>query len=292
MVKLNRGEYLIGLCIRAMNNKSPSKKELLEAYHRLDSNHPHDLLPLETRLPEKLQYQRRDSYRIIMTMILSQRIDDYRLSVSLARLFSDYPTMKSLCDLNTGKSVKDLLRRYGFQVDGPAAYNVDRTWTLLRYYCGNWSREIGPDYIDNLEVERGYGPKFTKTLRAYHLGERNVLPLDGKGFYALTKIGLYTHDTNINQVRADMERKLNGEKSIYLIDFHELLRFRGQTDGKEAGSRQLEEITVGWNAWRVLCSLERAKMTEDCIYKDLIKDKSIAQKLGQFLSRYPRAMMT
>jgi endonuclease III len=275
-----------------MNHKSPSKKELLEAYHRLDSNHQHDLLPLETRLPEELQYQRRDGYRIIMTMILSQRIDDYRLSVSLGRLFGDYPTLKSLCDLTTWKSVKDLLRRYGFQVDGPAAYNVDRIWTLLRYSCGKWSRKIGPDYVDTLEVERGYGPKFIRALRAYHLGERNVLPLDGKGFYALTKIGLYTHDTNINQVRADMERKLNSEKSIYLIDFHELLRFRGQTDGKEVGGRQLEEIIVGWNAWRVLCSLERAKMTEDWIYKDLIKDKSIAQKLWQFLSRYPRAMMT
>ena len=275
-----------------MNNKSSSKKELLEAYHRLDSNHPHDLLLLETRLPQELQYQRRDGYRIIVTMILSQRIGDYRLSASLGELFGDYPALESLCDLTTWKAVKDLLRRYGFQVDGPAEYNVDRLWTFLRYYCRNWNRKIGADYINTLKVERGYGPKSTRALRAYHLGERNVLPLDGKGLYALTKVGLYSHDAGINGVRADIENKLSGEKSIYLIDFHELLRFRGQTDGKEAGSRQLEEVIVGWNAWRVLCSLERAKITEDWIYKHLIKDKSIAQQLWQFLSRYPRAMMT
>jgi len=275
-----------------MNHKSLSKKEILEAYHQLESNHPHDLLPLESKLPEKLQYQHRDGYRIIVNMILSQRIGDYRLSASLGDLFSDYPTLESLCYLTTWKAVKDLLRRYGFQVDGPAAYNVDRLWTLLRYYCGNWSRIIGPDYIDTLGVERGYGPKLTRTLHSYHLGDRNVFPLDGKGFYALTKVGLYSHDAGINGVRTDVENKLSGEKSIYLIDFHELLRFRGQTDGKEAGSRQLEEVIVGWNAWRVLCSLERAKITEDWICMHLIKDKSIAQKIWQFLSRYPKAMMT
>jgi endonuclease III len=274
-----------------MNYNSPSKKELLEAYHRLDSNHPHDLLPLETRLPKELQYQRRDSYRIITTMILSQRTGDYSLSDSLGELFGDYPTLENLRDLTLWKAVKDLLKRYGFKVDGPAAYNVDRLWGFIRRYFDDWKGIIPPDYVHTLEVERGYGPKFTRALRAYHLGERNVLPLDSKGFQALRKANLYVHDANINRVRADIEHKLSGEKSISLIDFHELLRFRGQTDGKEAGSKQLEDIIVGWNAWRILCSLDRAKIRESWIHERLVKDENIAQRLWQFLWRYPRAMM-
>jgi len=275
-----------------MNHKSLSKKDLVEAYHQLDENHPHHLLPLETKLPSQLGWRSRDEYRIVMPMILSQRIDDYSLSITLGRFLSAYPTMESLRGLTSWSDAKYLLRGYGFKVDGPAVYNVDRFWSLVDLCLVGRSSRIGSDYLDTLEGKRGYGPKFTRTLRAYHLGDPSVLPLDGRGFQTLTKLGLYAHDDSINWVRTDIEHKLSGEMSIELIDFHELLRFRGQTDGKEAGSRQLEEITVGWNAWRVLCSLERAKMTEDCIYKELIKDKSIAQKLGQFLSRYPRAMMT
>jgi len=270
----------------------PDRDALLNVYRQLYQMHPHSLLPLESALPIELQPARREKYRIIMTMILSQRTNDYSLLVSLGKLFSAHPTLESLRGLTTWNAAKDLLRRHGFKVDGPAEYNVHRFWALLRLCSGKWCGTIESDYVDTLKVERGYGPKFTRTLHAYHLGDRNVFPLDGKGFYALTKIGLYPHDANINQVRADIENKLRGEKSIALIDFHELLRCKGQTDGKEAGSRQLEEVIVGWNAWRVLCSLERAKMTEDWIYKHLIKDKSIAQKLWQFLSRYPKAMMT
>lgn len=267
-----------------MNYNNPSKKELLEAYHRLDSNHPRHLLPLETRLPDELQYQRRDGYRLIMTMILSQRTDDYSLSVSLGKLFSAHPTLESLRGLTTWNAAKDLLRRHGFKVDGPAEYNVHRFWALLRLCSGKWCGTIESDFVDTLKVERGYGPKFIRTLCAYHLGDRNILPLDGKGFDALRKAGLYAQDATINQVRTDIEHKLIGENSIALIDFHELLRFRAQTGGRtpEHFNNNDMKVIIGWNAWRLLCSLERMKITEDWIHEHLVKDNSIAKKLWDF----------
>jgi hypothetical protein len=134
---------------------------------------------------------------------------------------------------------------------------------------------------------RGYGPKFTRALRAYHLGDRNVLPLDGKGFNALIGVGLYAHNARIDQVRTDIENKLSGEKSIALIDFHELLRFRGQTGGRTCKHFNNNDIKVivGWNAWRLLCSLECGKVTQNWIYEHLVRDKSIAQKLWNFCNR-------
>mgnify|MGYP001097426880 CR=1 FL=1 len=260
----------------------PNKYALLDAYSRLYKKHPKHLLPLETELPNQLKWESRDEYRIIMTMILSQRIDDRSLSVSLGKLFSAHPTIESLRDLITWNDAKDLLVRCGFKVDGPAAYNVDRFWALLRLYFDEWSGTIESNYIETLKVKRGYGPKFTRTLSAYHLGDRTVLPLDGKGFDALRKVGLYARDANINRVRTDIERKLSGEMSISLIDFHELLRFRGQTSGRDP--KHFNRVIIGWNAWRLLCSLKRAEITRDWkwIYEHLVRDESIAQELWHF----------
>lgn len=72
---------------------------------------------------------------------------------------------------------------------------------------------------------------------------------------------------------------LSFEKDFSLIDFHELLRFGGPTDGKEVGSKELEGIIAGWNAWRLLCSDHRDKVTEDWIRQNLVKNRGIAKKL-------------
>lgn len=264
----------------------PDKDALLDAYWRLYKKHPKHLLRLETELPDQLKWESRDEYRIIMTMILSQRIDDHSLSISLGKLFSVHPAMESLRDVITWNDAKDLLKGYGFMVDGPAAYNVDRFWALLRLYFDEWSGTIESNYIDTLKVKRGYGPKSTRTLSAYHLGDRNVLPLDRKAFDALREVGLYAHNSNIDRVRRDIEHKLSGEKSISLINFHELLRFIGQTGGRDPKHFNNNDIKVviGWNAWRLLCSLERAQITEDWkwIYEHLVRDEGIAQELWHF----------
>lgn len=261
----------------------PDKDALLDEYQRLYKEHPKDLLPLETELPDQLKCESRDPYRIIMTMILSQRIDDHSLSVSLGKLFSAHPAIGSLRGLITWDDARNLLRGYDFKVDGPAGYNVDRFRALLRLCFDEWSGTIGSNYIDTLKVKRGYGPKFTRTLSAYHLGDRNVLPLDRKAFDALKKDGLYADDAGINRVRTDIEHKLSGEMGISLIDFHELLRFKGQTDGKEAGSKELEDIIVGWNAWRLLCSSYREGITEQWIHTNLITgSKDLAKELWDF----------
>jgi len=97
-----------------MNHRGPSKKELLEAYHRLDENHPHHLLSLETRLPHELRCEQRDQYRVIMMMILFQRIHEYNLSISLGRLFSAYPTLESLRGLASWNDAKEPTKRFRF----------------------------------------------------------------------------------------------------------------------------------------------------------------------------------
>lgn len=161
---------------------------------------------------------------------------------------------------------------------------MDRFWSLLELCpVEKWS-SLASDYLEALEAKRGYGPKFVMALRAYHLGDPNVLPLDGTGFETLIRLGLYAHDANINKVRIDIEEKLGGETGIKLIDFHELLRFGAQYGGAEDDAAKRKTI-IGWNAWRLLCSVERARITEAWIYEHLVKDKSIAQELWSFFRR-------
>jgi len=87
---------------------------------------------------------------------------------------------------------------------------------------------------------------------------------------------------NIDDVRRDIEDKLSGERDIPLIDFHEMLRFIEQYTGKS--KREQENIVIGWNAWRLLCSSKREQITRDWtwIYDRLIKDEDIAKQLWQF----------
>jgi len=232
---------------------SPSKEELLEAYCLLYKMHPHDLIPLESELPIELQPESRDKYRIIMTMILSDRTWDCSLLMSLGKLFSDCPNMNSFKDLGNWNDAKDLLKKYGFEVDEPTESYVDRFWCLVRLYFDKWNQTINDDNIETLNAERGHGytQKFMRTLYAYVLGRQNFLPLDAESFKVLENVGLYDHDSNIDAVRADVENKLSGEQGI-LIDLHEMLRFLGETSGKSV--RERTKIVVGWNACRLLCS--------------------------------------
>ena len=95
---------------------------------------------------------------------------------------------------------------------------------------------------------------------------------------------MYAHNGNIGRVRTDIEHKLSGEKIISLINFHELLCFKGQTNGREPEHFNNNDIKVGigWNAWRLLCSQKRAEVIDDWIYEHLIRDESIAKKIRHF----------
>lgn len=261
---------------------SPSKEQLSEAYHQLYKKHPHHLLRLETELPVELRPESRDTYRTIMTMILSQRTDDYSLSMSLGKLFSAYPAMDSWINLGSRKEVETILNNCCFPVDGPAEYNVDRLWCLVRLFFDKWNKKIKLENIEALQSERGYAPDIMRQLYAYWLGKQKFLPLDGKACAVLKENGLYDQDTNINEIRADLEEKLGKETSISLIDFHEMLRFQGQTDGKSIQSIKMRKTIIGWNAWRLLCSSHRAGITGTWIYEHLVKDKNMAEELWNF----------
>ena len=259
----------------------PSGEELLEAYHQLYKIHPHDLVSLEGELPAELRPESRDKYRVIMTMILSDRTWDYTLLMSLGKLFSDCPNMNSFRGIYSWNDVKDLLKQYGFQVDGPGKLNVARFWRLITLYFGKWNQTISPENIKTLSTEYGYDPQFMRTLYAYVLGRPDFLPLNAEAFEVLVNVGLYDRDRNIDAVSADVENKLSGEQGI-LIDLHEMLLFLGQTSGKRV--RERKEIVIGWNAWKLLCSNERKRITQDWkwIHQRLIKDEYIAEDLWYF----------
>jgi hypothetical protein len=103
---------------------------------------------------------------------------------------------------------------------------------------------------------------------------------------ALHAKGYYERDKNGSVARVDIESKLKDVADIFLIDFHELLRFRGQTGGRppEHFTKADIKVVIGWNAWRLLCSSKRAEITEDWIYTHLVTDESITRELWGFLS--------
>jgi len=164
---------------------SPSKKELLETYRQLYKTHPHDLLLLETQLPVGLRPESRDKYRIIIAMILSDRTWDYTLLMSLGKLFDECPNINSFKDLRSWNDAKDLLKKYGFQVDGPGELNVDRVWYLITSYFGKWNQTISPENIETLNTKCGYGPQSIRTLNTYVLGRPDFLPLNAEAFEVL-----------------------------------------------------------------------------------------------------------
>lgn len=286
-----------------MNQGLPSKKDLLEAYLRLHSKHPHHLLPLESNLPDELQAHSRDPYRVIMTMILSERTDDYRLSKALGRLFRKYPDFEKLRDLSSKQQIIERILAgadkggcgFGGYNKPNGGGNDDRLWTFLNHYFGDWKLRITEQNIRNLEEvgqePSGFGPKFVRTVLAYcplngnKSADANVLPLDTKALDALHAEGFYEHDKNGSVARADIESKLKGAKNIILINFHELLRFWGQTGGRNPKNFNKKDIRVviGWNAWRLICSSKRAKITKDWIREQLVKkDEKIAKELWDF----------
>jgi len=273
-----------------VNQNSPSKEELLQAYHWLDENHPHHLLPLETRLPDELQHKRRHPYRIIMAMLFSGAQSEKRLTTCLGKLFKRHPGFESLRNLNE-EGVKNLLGKeplgigLGLQ-DPDVGGNGARAWSLLQCYFGPWRETITEAHILTLGDKKGFGGgKFVRVLQAYCCGNREVLPLDERGCDALRDSVFPGYlDGSDERTRNDIENKLRGESRVCLIDFHELLRFVGQ-DSRANSQRAKRDIIIGWNAWRLLCSAERAKITEAWIYEHLVEDKGMARELWSFIRR-------
>jgi hypothetical protein len=128
---------------------------------------------------------------------------------------------------------------------------------------------------------------FVKLLQAYYFDNNNVIPLDTPALNVL-RDPLFPGYSNIsdNQIRKDIEGKLRGESGVSLIDFHEMLRFIGQTGGRDPKHFNSDDINVvvGWNAWRLLCSLEREEITKDWkwIYNHLVKNEGLAKDLWLF----------
>jgi len=265
----------------------PDKDALLHVYRQLYERHPHNLLPLETALPEELRPECRDKYRIIMTMILSGAERDKRLTICLGKLFKRHPDFESLRNLNK-EDVKKLLGKeplgIGLGLQDPnAGGNGARLWTFLECYFGSWSQTMTESNIRTLYERRGFGGgKFVRALQAYCWGNKDVLPLDQRAVDALCDPLFPGYcDSSDEEIRGDIETKLRGESNVSLIDFHEMLRFVEQ-DSKAKTQQSKKDIIIGWNGWRLLCSLERAKINEEWIYKHLVRDREIARDLWNF----------
>jgi endonuclease III len=216
-------------------------------------------------------------------MILSEETSDYDLSIALGKFFKDYSDINSLKHLGSWDEARTLLKQYGFRTNGyKAKRNVDRFLCFKEHYFDRWNANLPPNAIATLaNAGKGYGPKFARALYAYWKGEQNVLPLDGQALKALHALDLYKYDKTGGRAREDIESKLKVE--IPLIDFHELLRFMGQTGGRDPEHFNSGiKVIIGWNAWRLLCSSKRAEITEDWISKHLVTDASIAQQLWDF----------
>ena len=70
-------------------------------------------------------------------------------------------------------------------------------------------------------------------------------------------------------------------REILRLEFQTNLR--GQTDGKPINGTEYENIIVGWNAWRLLCSNKRREITEDWICARLITGREdLARTLWHF----------
>jgi len=269
----------------------PDKKALLHVYQELHKKHPHDLLPLETALPKELQPENRDKYRTCMTMILSGGNSDKRLAICLGKLFRRHPDFESLRNLNKN-GVAGLLGKeppgigLGLQ-DPDKGGNGARLWSFLQSYSGpSWKEIVTEHNILSLCDKKGFKRgKFVRTLQAYCFGNRDVLPLDQRALDAIRDPLFPGYcDSSDEEIRNDIETKLRGESGASLIDFHELLRFVEQ-DSRAKTKRAKEDIIIGWNGWRVLCSLERARITQDWIYRHLVRDRDIARGLWDFFQQ-------
>jgi hypothetical protein len=240
-----------------------------------------------------------------MTMVLSERSNDLNLSKALGRLFLRYPDFRSLQSLSRQEIIQRILAGENKGGCGFGGYNKpngggsdDRMITFVSRYFNDWERRITEQHIWGLEQPKptGFGPKFIRTLLAYcpldgnGPANRNVLPLDDPAFKALNDClrGRGYQYRNKEDAREDIENKLSDENGIWLIDLHEMLRFEGQSSGKN--KREQNQIILGWNAWRLLCSTERDRITRDWkwIYEHLVKDKDIAKELWDFYQEINR----
>ncbi len=87
-------------------------------------------------------------------------------------------------------------------------------------------------------------------------------------------------DGYIDQARDKIESKISEYPDVILIDFHELLRFEWQTEGKEP--EDIDRIVIGWNAWRMLCAKDRSMFTETWIIENLVEIDYLAKELWEF----------
>lgn len=293
-----------GRALTFHNSTDPDRGALVNLYHNLYKDHPHHLLPLETKLPCELEVASRDQYRIVITMILSERSNDHSLSKCLGRLFHRYPGFENLRFLSKQQIIEKILAREGKGGCGFGGYNKpngggndERLSTFLNRYFAYWNKTITKRHINDLEGPKptGFGPKFVRTLLAYcPLGgdgpaDNSVLPLDRPAFKTLNDClgrikGRYRY-AGLDAARDDIEHKLGDDENISLINFHELLRFRGQTDSKRYSEGDINKVIIGWNAWRLLCSKEREEITKDrkWIHKNLVDNDEIAEKLWGFV---------
>ncbi len=264
--------------------EGPDGNRLLDCCRRLQLVHLHKLLPLESALPVELRPEGRDKYRTTMTMILSQGISDRRLAQRLAQLFKEYPSFESLRSLDR-QGIRRLLGAkkaggigLGFP-DPDGAGSGARLLGLRNCYFGPWNETTTQENIEALSKERGFGPKMVRALQAYCFGNSAVFPLDGPAYKALCMLRMYRCGADLDEVREDVESKLRGE-NLSLVDFHEMLRFIGQVAGKSQKGRN--DIIIGWNAWRLLCSKRRDQITRTWIHEHLVQDEGIAKELWRF----------
>ena len=259
--------------------------DIVKLYHKLYAEHPHDLLPLETSLPKELKFDCRDQYRIILTMILSQRMGDLQLINCLVKLFSSYPDFESL-KLLSQTQVRGVLSNTGFGFNDPRKQgNGARLWSLKEQYFGPWGRKVTQPLLQELTFRRarGFGLKFVRALQSYCFGNKEAFPLDGPAFRCLQEAGLYK-DSRLDEARHDIEATLRDQDEVHMIDFHELLRFRGQAGivGTRSLTQRQESVVRGWNGWRILCSNYRKNFNQEWIYGRLVKNQEIATRLLTF----------
>lgn len=223
-------------------------------------------------------------------MILSGGNSDKRLTICLGKLFRRHPDLGSLRNLNKA-GVKQFLGKeppgIGLGLQSPdTGGNGARLWSFLQSYFGpSWKETITERNILSLRDRNGFKRgKFVRTLQAYCCGNRDVLPLDQRALEAIRGPLFPGYcDSSDEEIRNDIETTLRGESGVSLIDCHELLRFVEQ-DSRAKTKQAKEDIIIGWNAWRLLCSLERATITEDWIYKHLVRDSNIARDLWDFFA--------
>jgi len=229
-----------------------------------------------------------------MTMALSERSDDYKLSKALGRLFHAYPDFKGLRFLSKQDMIERILASRGKGGCGFGDYNKpngsgndDRLHSIVNLFFNKWSEKITEQNIDDLEklpFGSGWGPKFTRTLRAYCFGNKDVLLLDTQASSAL-RDPLFPEYCNSSdyEIRKDIEDKLRGEPEVSLIDFHEMLRFLEQYS-RAKSDKAKKNIIIGWNAWRLLCANERERIGTDWkwLQENLVEDESIAKELCDF----------